>query len=105
MDILRVNTYGDPRFSPAALRQHGCYLLDGRPAEALILSEDTARITGAADAALPELVAAFRFHAPHITRFVDGQGTVLLQLPPVTVFSVALTVSYTHLTLPTMAVV
>lgn len=82
MDISRVNTYDDPRFSPAALRQHGCYLVDGQPAEVFILSADTARITGAADAALPELAEAFRFHAPHITRFVDVQGRLLLDFPP-----------------------
>ena len=79
MNITRVNTYDDPRFSPAALRQHGCYLVDGQIAEVLILSANTARITGAA---CPELIEAFRFHAPHITRFVDEAGGTLAAFPP-----------------------
>ncbi len=79
MDIQRINTYDDPRFSTAALRQHGCYLVDGQIAEVLILSADTARITGAA---CPELIEAFRFHAPHITRFVDEADNTLADFPP-----------------------
>lgn len=77
--ITRINRYDDPRFSPAALHQHGCYLVDGCPAELLILSEDTVRVTGAV---CPELLEAFRFHAPHITRFMDAQGEVVQTYPP-----------------------
>ena len=79
MNIQRINSYDDPRFSPAALRQHGCYLVDGQTTEVLVLSADTARITGAA---CPELIEAFRFHAPHITRFVDEAGGILAAYPP-----------------------
>lgn len=81
MNITRLNTYADDRFSVTALRQHGCYLVDGNPCEVLILSEDTARITGASESALPELMEAFRFHAPHITRFVDAAGRLLQRFP------------------------
>lgn len=77
--ITRINRYDDPRFSPAALHQHGCYLVDGSPAEVLILSEDAACVTGAV---CPELLEAFRFHAPHITRFVDAQGAIVQTYPP-----------------------
>ena len=91
MDIQRINTYDDPRFSTAALRQHGCYLVDGQIAEVLILSADTARITGAPEAALPELIEAFRFHAPHITRFVDEQGTLVCVFPPRKLLTIPLT--------------
>ncbi|MGN0755212.1 MAG: hypothetical protein ACI4ME_12220 [Aristaeellaceae bacterium] len=82
MDIKRLNSYSDARFSDLALRQHGCYLVDGLPCEVLILSQDTACITGASDNALPALIDAFRFHAPHITRFVDGEGRLLRRFPP-----------------------
>ena len=91
MDIQRINTYDDPRFSTAALRQHGCYLVDGQIAEVLILSADTARITGAPEVALPELIEAFRFHAPHITRFVDEQGTLVQAFPPRKLLTIPLT--------------
>lgn len=90
MDITRVNSYNDPRFSTPALRQHGCYTVDGTPCEVLILSEDMARITGASKHALPALIEAFRFHAPHITRFVDAQGALLQSFPPRELLSLCL---------------
>lgn len=82
MDIKRINTYNDPRFSQAALNQHGCYMVDGHPCELLIVSEDTAIITGGESAAYPELIEFFRFHAPHITRFMDAQGQMVQTYPP-----------------------
>lgn len=82
MDITRINTYDDPRFSTEALRQHGCYLVDGKPCEVLITAEDSALIACTDRAALPALIEEFRFHAPHITRFVDEQGTLVQAFPP-----------------------
>ena len=91
MDITRINTYEDPRFSPEALRQHGCYLVDGKPFEVLITAEDSARITCADRAALPSLIEEFRFHAPHITRFTDEQGTLVQAFPPRELLTIPLT--------------
>ena len=88
MDIQRINHYTDPRFTLAALHQHGCYLVDGQIAEVLILSADTARVTGAC---CPELIEAFRYHAPHITRFVDAQGHTLADFPPRELLTLPLT--------------
>lgn len=82
MDIIRINHYQDPRFSPAALAQHGCYLADGVPCEVRILTEDTAMIVGAPAGALEDLISAFRFHAPHITVFRDAGGCVIHTFPP-----------------------
>lgn len=90
MTITRINTYGDPRFSPDALRQHGCYLVDGTPCEVHIVAGDAAVITGCPAAAVPALIEEFRFNAPHITRFVDAGGRVLADLPPVPTFPVQL---------------
>lgn len=91
MDITRINTYDDPRFSAEALRQHGCYLVDGDPCELLITAADTARITCADKAALPTLIEEFRFHAPHITRFVDEQGALVRAFPPRHLLPLAIT--------------
>lgn len=91
MDITRINTYEDPRFSLEALRQHGCYLVDGSPCEVLITAEDSARITCADRAALPALIEAFRFHAPHITRFTDEQDTPVQAFPPRELLTIPLT--------------
>ena len=90
MPIKRINTYGDPRFSREAQAQHGCYLVDGAPCEVRIISAGAAVITGCPEAAIPALIEAFRFNAPHITRFLDGDGELLTQLPPVIPFPVAL---------------
>lgn len=90
MNITRLNTYADDRFSAEALRQHGCYLVDDIPCEVLILSEDTARITGASENVLPELIETFRFHAPHITRFVDAGGRLLQRFPPRELLTISL---------------
>ena len=90
MEIKRLNSYSDARFSDLSLRQHGCYLVDGLPCEVLILSQDTARITGASDNALTPLIDAFRFHAPHITRFVDAQGHLLHCFPPRELMTISL---------------
>lgn len=91
MDITRINTYDDPRFSTEALRQHGCYLVDGKPCEVLITAEDSARIACTDRAALPALIEEFLFHAPHITRFVDEQGTLVQAFPPRELLTIPLT--------------
>ena len=90
MTITRINTYDDPRFSPEALLQHGCYLLDGGPCEVRIVAEDTAIVTGCPAQQISTLVAAFRFNAPHITRFTDAAGCTLVELPPLRPFSIRL---------------
>ncbi len=90
MNITRVNTYDDPRFSPEALCQHGCYLVDGEPCELLIIAEDTALVTCAEKTALPALIGEFRFHAPHITRFVDEHGALVLAFPPRELLTIAI---------------
>ena len=91
MDITRINAYDDPRFSTEALRQHGCYLVDDKPCEVLITAEDSARIACTDRAALPTLIEEFRFHAPHITRFVDEQGTLVQAFPPRELLTIPLT--------------
>lgn len=90
MTITRINTYDDPRFSPEALRQHGCYLLDDQACEVRIVAEATAIVTGCPVQQLPALVEAFRFNAPHITRFTDAAGCVLTELPPLPTFPIRL---------------
>ncbi len=90
MAITRINTYSDSRFSPETLRQHGCFLVDGTPCEVRIVAADTAVVTGCPEKHLAALIEAFRFNAPHITRFLDANGQLLTQLPPVETFPVRL---------------
>ena len=90
MAITRINTYSDSRFSPEALRQHGCFLVDGTPCEVRIVAADTAVVTGCPEKHLAALIEAFRFNAPHITRFVGTDDRPLTRLPPVKTFLVRL---------------
>lgn len=90
MSIIRINTYADPRFSADAMQQHGCYLVGDIPCEVRILSDDSATVSGCPADMLPALIDAFRFNAPHITRFVDERSALLAELPPVTIFPIAL---------------
>lgn len=42
MNIKRIDTYDDPRFSKEVLLQHGAFLVDGLPYEVEIVSESEA---------------------------------------------------------------
>ncbi len=82
MDIQRINTYSDRRFSQAVLNQHGCFLVDGMPYEIEILSDSRAVVRGSDRAAFPQLIEDFRFYTPHITLFYDEAGALLKAYPP-----------------------
>ena len=77
MEIKRINTYEDGRFSKKALLQHGCFLADGCPYEVEIISDFEAIIRGEEQTAYPEIIDDFRFYTPHITRFYDRDGKVV----------------------------
>lgn len=90
MELVRINTYDDPRFSPAVLRQHGCFLADGEPYEVEIISSSDAVVRGKARPDLEPLLEEFRFYAPHITRFYDAQGNLLQAFAPVELLRIPL---------------
>ena len=39
MNIKRINTYDDKRFSQKVLNQHGCFLVEEEPYEVEIISD------------------------------------------------------------------
>lgn len=90
MEIVRINTYCDPRFSQAALHQHGCYLAEGDPYEIEILSAREAVVRGPNPERYPAIIAEFRFYAPHITVFYDENRNILLEFPPAKVLTLRL---------------
>ncbi len=91
MNIERINTYEDGRFQKAVLEQHGAFLVDGVPWEFLITGLRTAQVTSPGGGPPPEeLLEEFRFYTEHITRFVDGQGRLLREYPPVKLFPVSI---------------
>ena len=81
MDIQRIDTYTDSRFSRSVLAQHGAYLIDGEPYEIAITGTSEAVVRGKEPAVFAELIDAFRFHAPHIIRFFDEAASLLADYP------------------------
>lgn len=90
MEIQRINTYIDGRFSETVLLQHGCFLVDGEPYEAEIISDYEAVIRGANRAAYAVVIEEFRFYTPHITRFYDTDGKIVKEYPRERLFTLRL---------------
>ncbi len=90
MEIKRINTYNDSRFSQNALNQHGCFLVDGIPYEIEIISEREAAVRGENPAAFLPLIDQYRFFTPHITRFFDENGNVVKEYPQTDIFELKL---------------
>ncbi len=88
--IQRIDRYDDPRFSDQALAQHGCFLVDGIPTEIVIVSEREAVIRGEKTGNVMDLIAEFRYYAPHITTFLDETGGIIQELPPVPIITLSL---------------
>ena len=82
MEITRINTYEDNRFSTKALLQHGCFLADGGPYEVEIISDYEAAISGVDQAVFAEIIEEFRFYTPHITQFYNRDGQIVKEYPP-----------------------
>lgn len=83
MDIKRVNTYDDSRFSKKVLEQHGCYLIDDEAYEVEIISHKSAIVRGKDSNNYLPLIDEFRFNAPHIYEYMDELGVPISSFPPV----------------------
>ena len=90
MEIKRINTYTDDRFSQRILLQHGCFLVDEAPYEIEIISDYEAVIRGKNADVYPEVIEEFRFYTPHITRFLDCSGRVVKEYPGVQLLTLSL---------------
>ena len=90
MEIRRINSYRDMRFSQRVLNQHGAYLVDGEPYAFEITGPDCAQLSGAEPSVFPELIEEFRFHAPHIVRFYDVEGQIIEAFPQPEILTIPL---------------
>lgn len=81
MDITRIDTYVDNRFSQSVLNQHGAYIIGDEPYEIEIISKDYAVVRGKDTSAYEELIEQFRYHSPHICSFLDASGAVIKEYP------------------------
>jgi hypothetical protein len=81
LDITRINTYDDKRFSQTVLNQHGAYIIADEPYEIEIVSKDTALVRGKNPSVYDELIEEFRYHAPHVCKFLDDTGAMIKEYP------------------------
>lgn len=81
MDIQRIDSYTDSRFSKNVLNQHGAYLVDNEPYQIEITDSNSAVIQGKDPAVYKSLIEEFRFHAPHISRFYDEDSKLITAYP------------------------
>ena len=91
LDIERINSYEDNRFSEKALRQHGAFVVNGVFFyEVLITGTSEAVITGENRKYYEAVIKYFRFFAEHITTFRDAQGNMVKEYPKVELFEIPL---------------
>lgn len=90
MEINRIDSYTDVRFSRKALLQHGCFLVEDSPYEVEILSDFEAVIRGQKESAYPDVIESFRFYTPHITKFYDEQNQIIQEFPQAELLSLPL---------------
>ncbi len=90
MEIQRINSYSDTRFPPETLRQHGAFLVDGKPCAFTVTGPDSAIMDFHDYAQADELIDEFRFYAEHITRFYTTEGALLREFPAVKPFPLSL---------------
>lgn len=79
MDITRIDSYDDGRFSKTVLNQHGAYLVDNEPYQVEIINSISAVIRGNNPAVYSTLIEEFRFHAPHIVKFYDESAKLITE--------------------------
>ena len=90
MEIKRINTYDDKRFSTHVLMQHGCFLINDVPYEVEIISNYEAIVKGDnRDYYLP-LIEEFRFYTPHITKFYDDDKNIIIEYPKENIIEIEL---------------
>lgn len=91
LDIQRVNTYSDARFSKRVLMQHGAYLVNGElPFEVEITDDISAVVRGQQSQFYEAVIEDFRFYAEHICKFYNESGQLIKEYEPVELFDVRL---------------
>lgn len=84
MDIKRVDSYDDPRFSKEVLWQHGGFIIDGKyPCSFEIIGRDTARVDYHDYSHIAPIIDSFRFFAEHINIFCGKDGKIIASFDPV----------------------
>lgn len=90
MEISRIDSYTDGRFSQKVLLQHGCFLADDMPYEVEIISDFEAIIRGENPALYKKVIEDFRFYTPYITSFYDKDGQTIKEYPRLQLLTLSL---------------
>lgn len=90
MDVKRINTYDDKRFSQKVLQQHGCFIVEEEPYEIEIISDYEAVVRGKNKESYPAVIEQFLFFTPHITTFYNEKQEIVKQYPRAEIFELAL---------------
>ena len=90
MNIKRINSYTDFRFSQTSLYQHGCFLVDEEPYEIEIISDYEAVVRGKDKEIYTAVIEEFLFFTPHITMFYDENREIVKQYPRAEIFELAI---------------
>lgn len=88
MDIQRVDSYDDDRFDREVLRQHGAYVVNGKPCSFCITGRDSAIVIWHGEGRVEPIIDDFRFYAEHITKFYNENGELIKEYPAVETFEV-----------------
>lgn len=81
MDIIRVDSYYDNRFSQKILNQKGCFLLDNEFFEVEIISRREAVIRGSDKEKYKYVIERFMYYSPHITKYYDELNNLIIEYP------------------------
>lgn len=91
IEIERINTYKDQRFSENVLLQHGAFLVNGKePYEVEIVSDHAAIVRGSNSEFFDQIIEEFRFFAEHISLFYNTDGKLIKGYEDVKRFMVSL---------------
>ena len=87
MEIKRIDSYSDSRFSPKVLKQHGAFEIDGLTYEVEIISDFEAIIRGS-NKYLKDIIEEFRYYAEHIWKFYNEKKECVAEYAPLEVFDI-----------------
>lgn len=90
MQIKRVDSYQDSRFSETTLLQHGCFLADDLPYEVEIITNSEAVVRGADCRIYHRIIEEFRYYAPHIIRYYTEDRSLIEAYPARPQFRISL---------------
>ena len=90
IQIKRIDSYDDERFSTQVLHQHGAFVVNNSLVyEVEIISQNEAIIRGDKKY-YKEVIAEFRFFAEHITKFYDKEGNIVIEFKNIPTIDVSI---------------